>query len=115
MMQAVAKTRNIRYGERKLRQVADLLRNKSVEEAFSILSILRSRNKGAVVVESTLKSAVANLRNSEEGAGVDTDSLVIHTIKVDGGPRMKRIRPRSHGRAFRIEKPMSHLTVVVSD
>ena len=114
-MEAVAITRNIRYGERKLRQVADLLRNKSVEEAFAILVILRSRKKGAAIIENTLKSAVANLRNTEECAGVGLESLVIKTIKVDGGPKMKRIRPRAKGRAFRIEKPMSHLTIVVSD
>lgn len=114
-MQAVAKVRYIRYGALKLRQVADLLRGKPVNEAFAMLSILRSRKKGAVIVENALKSAVANLRNSENGAGMNVDTLSVKTITVDGGPIMKRIRPRSQGRAFRIEKPMSHLTVIVSD
>jgi large subunit ribosomal protein L22 len=114
-MQAVAKVRYIRYGALKLRQVADLMRGKPVNEAFAMLSILRSRKKGAVIVENALKSAVANLRNIETGAGISNDSLCIKSIFVDGGPIMKRIRPRSQGRAFRIEKPMSHLTIVVSD
>ena len=114
-MQATAKVNNVRYGVRKLRQVCDLMRGKSVDEAFAMLSILRSQKKGAVIVEGALKSAVANLRNSEAGAGVGTEKLSIKSIYADGGPIMKRIRPRSQGRAFKIEKPMSHLTVVVSD
>lgn len=114
-MQATAKVMNVRYGVRKLRQVADLVRGKSVDEAFAMLSIMSSQKKGAVIVESALKSAVANLRNNEGGSSVGTEKLSIKTIFADGGPIMKRIRPRSQGRAFRIEKPMSHLTVVVSD
>ncbi|HSQ42114.1 MAG TPA: 50S ribosomal protein L22 [Fibrobacteraceae bacterium] len=114
-MEAVAKVRYIRYGQLKLRQVADLVRGKSVDQALAILSLLRSRKKGAGIVENAVKSAVANLKNSDVGAGIQKDSLSIKQIHVSGGPIMKRIRPRSQGRAFRIEKPMSHLTVVVSD
>jgi large subunit ribosomal protein L22 len=113
-MQAVAQVKNVRYGVRKLRQVADLMRGKSVEEAFAMLSILRSQKKGAVIVEGALKSAVANFKQKAPGA-VSTEELKIASITADGGSIMKRIQPRSHGRAFRIEKPLSHLTVVVAD
>jgi large subunit ribosomal protein L22 len=114
-MQATAKLRNVRSGVRKLRLVTDLLRGKSVDEAFAMLSILRSRKKAALITEGVLKSAVANFRNSDKGLGVDASALRIAEIYADGGSIMKRIRPRSQGRAFRIEKPLSHLTVVVSD
>jgi large subunit ribosomal protein L22 len=114
-MQAVAKVRNIRYGQLKLRQVVDLVRGKSVDQALAILYVMRTTKKGAPIVEGAVKSAIANLRNTEVGAGVSNDVLTVKTIHVDGGPIMKRIRPRSQGRAFKIEKPMSHLTVVISD
>lgn len=114
-MEARAKANHLRYGPIKLRQVANLFRGKSVDEAFAMLSLMRTTKKGAVILENVLKSAVANLQNSEAGAGVATSSLVVKSIQVDGGPIMKRIRPRSQGRAFRIHKQMSHITVVVAD
>jgi large subunit ribosomal protein L22 len=98
-----------------MRQVVDLIRGRSVEQALAILFVMRSTKKGASIVEGAVKSAVANLKNSEKGAGIGLEKLSIKSIHVDGGPIMKRIRPRSQGRAFRIEKPVSHLTVVVSD
>ena len=114
-MEAVAKVRYVRYGQLKLRQVADLVRGKSVDQALAILSVMRSTKKGAPIVEGAVKSAIANLKNSDQGAGISSEALRIKSIHVDGGPIMKRIRPRSQGRAFKIEKPSSHLTVVVSD
>jgi large subunit ribosomal protein L22 len=113
-MKAVAKVKNVRYGVRKLRLVTDLMRGKSVDEAFAMLSILRSRKKGAVIVECALKSAVANFKQKSP-AVVASEELKIQSITADGSTIMKRIRPRSQGRAFRIEKPMSHLTIVVSN
>ena len=98
-MQAVAKVKNVRYGVRKLRRVVDLVRGKSVDEAFAMLSILHTQTKGAPLVENALKSAVANFKQK---------SATPVTI-------MKRIHPRSQGRAFRIEKPLSHITVVVAN
>ncbi len=113
-MKAVAKVKNVRYGVRKLRMVADLMRGKSVDEAIAILSILRSRKKGAVIVENALKSAIANFKQKSPSA-VATSELKIQAITADGATIMKRIRAHSQGRAFRIEKPTSHLTVVVSN
>ena len=108
-MQAVAKVKNVRYGVRKLRRVVDLVRGKSVAEAFAMLSILH-----APLVENALKSAVANFKQKAAGA-VAAEELVVKTITADGGTIMKRIHPRSQGRAFRIEKPLSHITVVVAN
>lgn len=113
-MQAIAKVKNVRYGVRKLRQVADLMRGKSVDEAFAMLSILRTQKKGAVIVENALKSAVANLKQKSPAA-VNAEDLVIKSISADGATMMKRIRPRLQGRAFRILKPTSHLTVIVAN
>lgn len=113
-MQAVAKVKNVRYGVRKLRRVVDLVRGKSVAEAFAMLSILHTQTKGAPLVENALKSAVANFKQKATGA-VAAEELVVKTITADGGTIMKRIHPRSQGRAFRIEKPLSHITVVVAN
>ena len=98
-MQAVAKVKNVRYGVRKLRRVVDLVRGKSVSEAFAMLSILRTQTKGAPLVENALKSAVANLKQ-KSAAPVSAEEIVIKTITADGGTIMKRIHPRSQGRAF---------------
>jgi large subunit ribosomal protein L22 len=113
-MQAVAKVKNVRYGVRKLRRVVDLVRGKSVDEAFAMLSILHTQTKGAPLVENALKSAVANFKQ-KSAAPVTAEELVVKTITADGGTIMKRIHPRSQGRAFRIEKPLSHITVVVAN
>ncbi|MCK9181805.1 MAG: 50S ribosomal protein L22 [Fibrobacteraceae bacterium] len=113
-MKATANVKNVRYGVRKLRQVADLMRGKSVDKAFAMLSILRTKKKGAVIVESALKSAVANFKQKAPSA-VTPEELKIVTIMANGGTIMKRIQPRSQGRAFRIQKPLSHLTIVVAD
>ena len=110
-MQAVAKVKNVRYGVRKLRRVVDLVRGKRVDEAFAMLSILHTQTKGAPLIENALKSAVANFKQ-KSAAPVAAEELVIKTITADGGTIMKRIHPRSQGRAFRIEKPLSHITVV---
>ena len=112
-MQAVAKVKNVRYGVRKLRQVVDLMRGKSVAEAFAMLSILRTQKKGAVIVENALKSAVANFKQKSPAA-VTAEELKITAIFADGAMIMKRIRPRSQGRAYRIEKPMSLTTPIRS-
>ena len=113
-MKAIAKVKNIRYGVRKLRLVADLMRGKSVDQAFAMLSVLRNKKKGAPIVENAIKSAVANFKQKAPGA-VTTEELKIAAISADGGTIMKRMRPRSHGSADRLTKPLSHLTVVVAD
>ena len=81
-MQAVAKVKNVRYGVRKLRRVVDLVRGKSVAEAFAMLSILHTQTKGAPLVENALKSAVANFKQKSAGA-VAAEELVVKTITAE--------------------------------
>jgi large subunit ribosomal protein L22 len=114
-MESHARAQYVRHGARKLRQVADLIRGKSVDQAFAMLSILKNTRKGADIIENVLKSAVANFQNSDAGAGIGTDTLSIKEVCVDGGPLIKRIRPRAQGRAFRIHKSLSHIKVTVAD
>ncbi|MDG2395033.1 50S ribosomal protein L22 [Candidatus Thioglobus sp.] len=93
----------------KVRLVADQIRQKSVEEALNILSF---SNKGAaVLVKKVLNSAISN---AEHNDGMDIDTLKVSSIYVDEGSTMKRIRPRAKGRANRILKRSSHITVGVS-
>tara|TARA_Y100000588_G_scaffold194472_2_gene208559 strand:+ start:753 stop:1169 length:417 start_codon:yes stop_codon:yes gene_type:complete len=112
-MEARAKTRNIGVPATKLRQVVDLIRNKPVEEALSILRF--SSRHVAKTVEKTLRSAIANAVNKDEENPVDAEDLVVVTVCADQGRSIKRIRPRARGSADRISKRQSHLTIVVSD
>jgi len=114
----VAKLQNVRYGVNKMRRLINILRAGSVERAFAILSVMHNRLKGALIVEKTLKTAVNNYgqaRAKKGGVAKPASDLKIRAIFADGGPIMKRARPRSHGRAFPIHKALSHLTIVVSD
>lgn len=97
---------------RKMRVVANLVRNKNVEDAVGLLDLMPK--KAASIISKAIKSAAAN---AEELGGGDTavENLRIHTIAVDGGTIQKRWMPRSMGRANRINHRTSHLTVVVSD
>jgi large subunit ribosomal protein L22 len=109
-MEAVAKHRFARISAQKGRLVADQIRGLPVEEALNVLAY--SKKKGAALVKKVLDSAIANAENNE---GADVDELKVKTIFVDDGPTMKRIRARAKGRATRILKRSSHITVTVSD
>jgi len=114
----VAVLRNTRYGVLKMRRLIDILRNGSIEKAFGILSVMRTKLKGAPIVEKTMKTAINNYnqaRAKKGGTAKAASELKIRAIFADGGPIIKRARPRSHGRAFSIHKSLSHLTIVVSD
>jgi large subunit ribosomal protein L22 len=114
----VAKLSNTRYGVLKMRRLINILRGGSAERAFGILSVMKNRLKGALIVEKTLKTAVNNYgqaRSKKGGIAKAASELKIRAIFADGGPIIKRARPRSHGRAFPIHKSLSHLTIVVSD
>ena len=95
-METIAKHRHARSSAQKVRLVDDLIRGK----------------KAAVLVKKVLESAIAN---AEHNDGADIDDLKVTKIFVDEGPSMKRIMPRAKGRADRILKRTSHITVVVSD
>ncbi|QTN06105.1 50S ribosomal protein L22 [Escherichia coli] len=108
-METIAKHRHARSSAQKVRLVADLIRGK-VSQALDILTY--TNKKAAVLVKKVLESAIAN---AEHNDGADIDDLKVTKIFVDEGPSMKRIMPRAKGRADRILKRTSHITVVVSD
>ena len=109
-MEARAKLSYARLSPQKARLVVDMVRGKGVQEALNILRF--SPQKAAAVVTKLVGSAVANA----EQAGVsDVDRLFVKTIFVDQGPVLKRFMPRAQGRATRIRKPTSHITVVLAD
>ena len=109
-MQATAKLRFARISAQKGRLVADQIRGLPVEQALEILTF--SKKKGAAMMKKVLDSAIANAENNE---GADIDELSVKTVYVDEGPTMKRIRARAKGRATKIFKRTSHITVAVAD
>jgi large subunit ribosomal protein L22 len=111
-MQARAKQRFIRQSPRKMRIVADVVRGMNVQKALNQLHFMPQ--KAAKSIERTLQSAVANLLDQNQDQRVDEESLVVSEIMVDEAPMLKRFRPVSRGRAHRIKKRASHLTIVVA-
>ncbi|MFM2485495.1 50S ribosomal protein L22 [Celerinatantimonas yamalensis] len=109
-MEALAKHRFARTSPQKARLVADLIRGLSVEKALAELTF--NNKKASALVKKVLESAIANAEHNE---GADIDELKVAKIFVDTGPTLKRVRPRAKGRADRIIKRTSHITVVVSD
>ncbi|MEN4451684.1 MAG: 50S ribosomal protein L22 [Mycolicibacterium sp.] len=105
---ASAKARFVRVSASKARRVIDLVRGKSVEEALDILRW--APQAASEPVAKVIASAAANAQNNE---GLDPTTLVVATVFADEGPTAKRIRPRAQGRAYRIRKRTSHITVVV--
>ncbi len=104
---ATAVTKYIRMSPRKARLVLDEVRKKPVHRAAQILASMNK--KAARFAEKLLKSAVANAKVK----GLEEDRLYIKDVRADGGPTLKRFRPRSMGRADRILKRTTHLTLVV--
>ncbi len=109
-MTTIAKLRHARISAQKVRLVADQVRGMEVEKALELLTF--SNKKAASLVKAVLDSALAN---AEHNDGADIDELKVAEVMVDEGPTMKRIRPRAKGRANRILKRSSHITVVVGD
>jgi large subunit ribosomal protein L22 len=107
-----AAARFIRISPQKARLVADLVRDRFVGEALTILRHNEKR-KASAVIEKTLRSAIANAQNKVPS--IDVDNLYIARIFVDQGPQLKRIRPAPMGRAFRILKRTSHIRVYLED
>ncbi len=109
-MEAKAVARDIRISPQKARLVADLIRGKDVESAINTLRFMPK--KGARIIRKLVESALANAGQNE---AIDVDTLYVKTIFVDGGPMLKRISPRAQGRATRILKRSSHITVVLDE
>ena len=109
-MEVSASAKRLRISAQKVRLVADQIRGKPVADALDLLSF--SNKKASVLMRKALESAVANAENNE---GADIDELRVSEVYVNEGMTMKRIRPRAKGRADRIFKRSSHITVTVSD
>lgn len=109
-MKVEVKLRKLRIAPRKVRLVADVIRNKSAEEAQSILSFTIKR--GAQPLLKLLKSALANAKNNFQ---LDSANLYISKITVDEGTKFKRWMPRARGQASEIQKKTSHITMVLSE
>jgi len=110
MPEAKAHVKFVRIAPRKAQLVADLIRGKQVGEA---IAILRHTPKAASpIIEKLLNSAIAN---AEHNFQLDVNKLVVSQVYANQGPTMKRFRPRAQGRASRINKRTSHITLVVSE
>ena len=109
-MEAKAVEKFIRISPRKLRYVADVIRTKRVDDAVDLLTF--TTKKAALIIKKAVQSAVAN---ATENHKMNEDDLVVEKIFINEGPILKRFRPRARGRATRIRKRTSHLTVIVSD
>ena len=103
-----AKIRNARISAQKMRLVADQIRGMPVEEALDLLTV--SEKKAAKFISKALNSAVAN---AEHNNNLDIDELVVSSISVDEGPTLKRWRARARGRAAKILKRSSHISLVL--
>lgn len=111
-MEATSLLRYERVAPRKVRVVAELIRNKTVDEAVNILMF--SEKGAARILKKLLISAIANAEDKSDGS-VDTDNLYVKEVRVDQGPTLKRWRPRAMGRATRINKRTSHIRIVLDD
>jgi len=105
---AFASARYVRITPMKARRVVDLVRGLPVDEALAILQF--APQAAASTVYKVLESAIANAETTE---GLATDDLIVSVAQVDEGPTMKRWRPRAQGRATRINKRTSHITLAV--
>jgi large subunit ribosomal protein L22 len=108
-METRATTKYLRVSPQKARLVVDLIRGRRAGEAINILRFTKKRI--AREVEKTLHSAIANAEEKSEH--LDVDELVVAKAFVNEGPRMKRIRPAPMGRAYRYQRRLSHITLVV--
>ncbi len=109
-MEVKAVSRYVRISPRKARAVMEQVREKRVADALSALSL--APQKGARLLKKLIDSAVAN---AEQNTNMDVDSLYVKRVFADEGPTLKRFRPRALGRATRIRKRTSHLTVVLDE
>jgi len=109
-MEVKAVAKYMRISPQKVRMLADAVKGKPVEAALDALKFMPQ--KAAGVVEKIMRSAVAN---ADQRPDVDVDALVVRNVLADPGPMLKRIRPRARGRATRILKRTSHITVILAE
>jgi len=109
-MPVTAKLRHLRIAPRKVRLVADLIRDKSIEEAQTILNFVIK--KAGLSILKLLNQAIANAKNNFR---LDPTNLFVSKITVDEGPKLKRWRPRARGQTYQIQKKTSHITIILDE
>ncbi len=109
-MEIIAKTRMIRISPTKVRIVADLIKQKNVNEALGMLTFMPQ--KASFILKKLLNSAIANAKQNKY---IDIDNLYVKNIMVDAGPTLKRFLPRAMGRATKIRNRMSHITMILDE
>jgi len=102
----------MKIAPQKCRLVADLIRDRYVGEALTILHFSRKK-KASAIIEKVLRSAISNAR--QKIPDIDVDNLYISRVFVDQGPQMKRFRPAPMGRAYRVLKRMSHVRIFLEE
>ncbi len=112
-MNAKAILRKVRVAPRKARLVADLVRGMDVDQALEVLTF--TNKKSAPLLKKLLESAIANAEHGDADHSVNIDKLYIRSLTVDGGPTMRRFRPRAMGRASKVIKRTSHITLVLDE
>ena len=106
-------TRYIHQSPRKLRKALNIVRGRAVGDALNILHF--TPQKSALIIEKTIRSAIANMMQMVDDVNMNPEKLDIKEAFVNGGPVMKRFRAASMGRASRLRRPTSHLTIVLTD
>ncbi len=109
-METKASLNYARVGAQKARLVADMVRGKNVDEALKTLTYMNK--KTAIMIKKLIESAVAN---ADYKKTMNMDKLFVKSISVDGGPVLKRFRPRAQGRAFGVRKKLSHINVTLGE
>src|ERR1700726_3966946 len=114
-MEFRAQARFMRVSPQKARLVLDLIKGRRVEDALNTLRFTKKRV--ASTVEKLLRSAIenANYLSAEKGIDVDVDTLYVKSAIANDGPRMKRIRPAPMGRAFRYQRRIAHITLILAE
>ena len=109
-MEIVARTRMIRISPRKVRIVGDVIKKKNINDAMGMLMYIPQ--KAAFILKKLLDSAIANAKQKKY---VDVDNLFVKNVIVDGGPVLKRFLPRAMGRATKVRKRSSHITMILDE
>src|SRR3954453_15658719 len=112
-MESTAKLRYLRITPRKVRVVAYLIRGKNVNSALAQLAYVEKR--GGEPLAKLLRSAVANAEQATKDQSLDVDRLTVKELMVDQGPSLRRYMPRAMGRAFKILKKTSHISLTLTD
>jgi len=112
-MEATAKLRYLRITPRKVRVVANLIRGKNVSAALAQLTFVEKR--AAEPLAKLLRSAVANAEQAAKDQNLDVDQLTVKELMIDQGPSLRRFMPRAMGRAFKVLKKTSHISLTISD